>query len=172
MLIIFGGLPGTGKTTIAKSVSKRLKAVYLRIDTIEQALKTSGCFVDGPQGYIVGYAIAKENLGLGLNVVADSVNPIAITRQDWRSVAESINIKFIEVEIICSNSEEHKKRIETRIADIDGHQLPNWQAVIDRDYEKWDSASMRIDTAIYSPDEAVDKIVNAIEISSRSKNES
>jgi predicted kinase len=35
MLIIFGGLPGTGKTTISKEVAKRLKAVYLRVDTIE-----------------------------------------------------------------------------------------------------------------------------------------
>lgn len=39
MLIIFGGLSGVGKTTIAKSLAKHLKAVYLRIDTVEQVLK-------------------------------------------------------------------------------------------------------------------------------------
>ncbi|HAU1975266.1 TPA: AAA family ATPase, partial [Legionella pneumophila] len=32
MLIIFGGLPGTGKTTISKQIAKQLNAVYLRID--------------------------------------------------------------------------------------------------------------------------------------------
>ena len=41
MLIILGGLPGVGKTTIAKVLSKKLKAVYLRIDSIEEALKRS-----------------------------------------------------------------------------------------------------------------------------------
>ncbi len=36
MLIIFSGLPGSGKSTIARTLSERLNAVYLRVDTIEQ----------------------------------------------------------------------------------------------------------------------------------------
>ena len=39
MLIIFGGLPGSGKSTIARALALRLGAVYLRIDTIEQAIR-------------------------------------------------------------------------------------------------------------------------------------
>ena len=39
MLIIFSGLPGSGKSTIARALAKRLGAVYLRIDTIEQAIR-------------------------------------------------------------------------------------------------------------------------------------
>jgi predicted kinase len=35
MLIAFGGLPGTGKTTVAQAVARKLAAVYLRIDTLE-----------------------------------------------------------------------------------------------------------------------------------------
>ena len=38
MLYIFGGLPGTGKTTLARYLAHHQRAVYLRIDTIEQAL--------------------------------------------------------------------------------------------------------------------------------------
>ena len=37
-LIVFGGLPGTGKTTLAKAIAGEHAATYLRIDTIEQAL--------------------------------------------------------------------------------------------------------------------------------------
>ena len=39
MLIIFGGLPSTGKTMIATELAGQLGAVYLRIDSIEQALR-------------------------------------------------------------------------------------------------------------------------------------
>jgi broad-specificity NMP kinase len=52
MLIIFGGLPGTGKTTISKEVAKRLKAVYLRVDTIEQTLKNLEGY---PDSLVIGW---------------------------------------------------------------------------------------------------------------------
>ena len=39
MLIIFSGLPGSGKSTIARALAQQLGAVYLRIDTIEQAIR-------------------------------------------------------------------------------------------------------------------------------------
>ncbi|MGO6670405.1 AAA family ATPase, partial [Rhizobium ruizarguesonis] len=42
MLIIFGGLPGSGKTTIARALAERLNAVHVRVDTIEQAIRASG----------------------------------------------------------------------------------------------------------------------------------
>ena len=38
-LYIFSGLPGTGKSTLAKRVAQHFDALYLRIDTIEQALR-------------------------------------------------------------------------------------------------------------------------------------
>ena len=42
MLIIFGGLPATGKTTIARELARQLGAVHVRIDSIEQAIWDSG----------------------------------------------------------------------------------------------------------------------------------
>jgi hypothetical protein len=80
MLIAFGGLPGTGKTTVAQKLARELAAVYLRIDTLEQAFNTSvsGQADIGPAGYLAAYAIAGENLRLGSSVVADSVNSLNI----------------------------------------------------------------------------------------------
>jgi predicted kinase len=39
MLTIFGGLPGTGKTTTARELARRIEATYLPIDSIEQVLR-------------------------------------------------------------------------------------------------------------------------------------
>jgi predicted kinase len=67
MLIIFGGLPGTGKTVIAQQLARELGAVYLRIDSMEQAIRDSG-FVGksiDDAGYRIGYAVAEDNLRLG-----------------------------------------------------------------------------------------------------------
>lgn len=57
-----------------------------------------------------------------LDPVANS--RIQVSRQDWRKVAESLEVPFVEIEVICSDSREHRYRIETREADIPGFVLP------------------------------------------------
>lgn len=51
------------------------------------------------EGYFICYELAKENLALGLTVVADTVNPIEITRNDWRRVARVVGVKSCDVEL-------------------------------------------------------------------------
>jgi predicted kinase len=81
MLYIFAGLPGTGKSTLSQRLARQLGAVHVRIYTNEQALRAAGLPVEGPEGYIVGYQLEADNLRLGLDVVADSVNPLPVTRR-------------------------------------------------------------------------------------------
>ena len=91
LLIIFGGLPGTGKTSMAREVARQIGAVHLRIDSIEQAIREYGAdeAVRNGAGYSVAYAVAADNLRLGRTVIADSVNPLRITRDAWVKVATS-----------------------------------------------------------------------------------
>lgn len=89
MLYIFGGLPAAGKSTLSLRLSHHLRAVHVRIDTIEQAMRDAGAALHGPEGYSVAYALAGDNLRLGHTVVADSVNPLKITRDAWRDVGTS-----------------------------------------------------------------------------------
>ena len=160
-LIIFGGLPGTGKTTLARALSKRLKGVYLRMDTIEQALKPENMPI-GNEGYLIAYAVAEDNLRAGNIVIADSVNPILITREAWQNVAIRNNCKFFEIETICSDKEEHKRRVETRKADITCHKLPTWQDVMDREYDDWQTRDFVIDTSIQTTEEALETLVKEL----------
>jgi predicted kinase len=134
VLIILSGLPGSGKSSIGRELARAIRAVYLRIDSIEAAMAG-----EADAGYRVAYAVAEDNLRLGLTVIADSVNPIAITRAAWRSVAERVGVRAVEVEMRCSDAGEHRRRIEER-------GWPSWQEVLDREYEEWGSGVIPVET--------------------------
>lgn len=147
ILFIFSGLPATGKSTLSKSISQKHKAIYIRIDTIEQGMKDFYNVNVQGEGYGLAYRIAADNLKLGLNVVADSCNPIEMTRTDWEQIALTHNSDFINIEIICSDEAEHKKRVESRVSDIKNLTLPDWKKVKNREYHKWGNKRIVIDTA-------------------------
>ena len=108
MLIIFGGLPGAGKTTIARELARQIRAMHLRIDSIEQVMRASGLADEtfGDVGYRVAYAVAEENLRIGQKVIADSVNPIRLTRDAWVDVAIRAQVRAIEIEVTCPSRKE------------------------------------------------------------------
>jgi len=154
MLIGLSGLPGVGKTSIAIALARATGATHLRIDSIEQALRNEGIKVEG-QGYAVAYAVAGDNLRLGRLVIADCVDPWPLTRRAWQGVAQRAGVRMLAVELVCSDAEEHRRRVETRRPDIPGHQLPAWQDVLALDYRPWDQDHVVIDTARGSVEDSV-----------------
>jgi predicted kinase len=160
MLLVLSGLPGVGKTTIARELAAATGAVHVRIDSIEQALRDEGVTVEG-QGYSVAYAVAEDNLRLGRSVIADCVNPWPLTRQAWQAVADRAGVRAVAVEVVCSDVDEHRTRVESRTPDIAGHRLPTWAEVMTRDYRPWDGERIVIDTARLDVVESVRTILSS-----------
>ncbi|WP_371356545.1 AAA family ATPase [Pseudomonas chlororaphis] len=163
MLIVFSGLPGSGKTTIARALASHLRAAYLRIDSIEQALRNGGMAEVGKAGYEVAIALARSNLALGNRVVADCVNPLAESRQAWQGIAEAEQSPLLNVEVICTDIAEHRRRVESREADVPGLRPPSWQSVLDHDYQAWSGERLTLDSSLLSPAEAVQVILEHLE---------
>jgi hypothetical protein len=88
------------------------------------------------------------------------VNPVQATRDAWLDVARRAGVRVSEVEVICSDPVEHRRRVETRTADIEGHQLPTWQAVVERHYESWERPHVVVDTALLGVHEQVTALLD------------
>jgi len=162
VLYIFSGLPGVGKSTLAKNVAKLLKAVYIRIDTIEQGLRDLCKFDVQGEGYRLAYRIVRDNLLVGNDVVADQCNPIKLTRKEWVDVAVKNNCDYINIEIVCSDKSEHRRRVENRENDIENIKLPTWEDVVEREYDVWDEEHIIIDTANKTVDKCTEELMKKI----------
>lgn len=158
ILFILSGLPASGKSALAQLVAREYAAVYLRIDTIEQGLRDlCDCDVQG-EGYRLSYRIAADNLKLGCNVVADSCNPIELTRREWEEMAEESGGRIVNIEVVCSDKAEHRKRVENRQSEVKGLKLPTWEEVESREYHPWETDRIVIDTASSSVEASFEEL--------------
>ena len=171
-LTVVGGLPAVGKTTVCRKIL-RLRAearpqgrppTWLRIDSIEQALRDSGEMLPGMPagaGYYAATAVARDVLASGGDVLVECVNPLPLTRSLWEETASDLGARYLAVELVCSDTTEHRRRAQQRVSDIKGLELPDWRAVQHRDYAPWPEADLRLDTARLTALEAARAVIRA-----------
>ena len=171
VLVIFSGLSGTGKSAASRALALQLRAVWLRIDSLEEALRSCSLRMTriDDAGYAAAQAAARDNLALGLPVVADMVNPWELTREAWRDVARAAGTPFLDVEMVCSDPALHRARVEARRAAHRGDGTPppslppDWAAVMARDWRPHAHPVLTLDSAAATPEEIAARICAALE---------
>lgn len=69
---------------------------------------------------------------MGNTIVVDAVNASNESREMWRKIAAQAGKSIYEIELVCSNLEEHKARVENRETDLPGFVPPVWEEVLAR----------------------------------------
>ncbi|WP_082771931.1 AAA family ATPase [Actinoplanes sp. TFC3] len=137
VLAVFAGLPGVGKSTLAREVGAALPAAVLAVDTVDFTLQAYG--VSEPQpgyaAYAVVAALAETQLLMGHNVIIDAVNPVRSARQLWVDLAERLQVPLRVVEVVLHDNVEHRRRVEARHAARSHEGIPDWVYVLERQAE-------------------------------------
>lgn len=149
MLIVFAGLPGAGKTTLAAAVARALRAALLRVDAVEAGLISAGLVTGyeevGAAGYFVVGFVADTCLQAGTDVVIDAVNPVPATRRAWQDLADRHHTPLLSIEVRCVDTDEHQRRLAAREDSPFGRPSLTWDEVRARGYQPWPDVGLVLD---------------------------
>jgi predicted kinase len=93
-------------------------------------------------------AIAGDILALGQGVIVDAVNAVEPARQMWRDLATTHAVPLRWIEVVCSDPDLHRRRLENRSRGDRAVNEPSWEDVQTRrgEYELWTDDRLVLDT--------------------------
>jgi predicted kinase len=152
-LIIFSGLPGTGKSTLAETMAKELGIPVFAKDWLEATLLRNGLnpVVESKPPRSVGYelltVLAERQLWLGQSVILDSVAGSQNIRNMWHQLSEQYEADWRVIECICSDESLHCARLQDRKRNIPGWHELEWSEVerVKQYYLPWEGECLILD---------------------------
>ncbi|HEX9331058.1 MAG TPA: AAA family ATPase [Anaerolineales bacterium] len=154
-LIVFSGLPGTGKSSLAEAVAKDLSIPVFSKDWLEATLLRSGLKSTeedkslGFAGYELLTILAERQLMLKQSVILDSVAASQTIRSEWRQLAQQYKYSadYRVIECICSDEALHRLRLEDRKRNISGWHELEWAEVerVKQYYFPWEGERLVLD---------------------------
>jgi predicted kinase len=116
-LLQMSGLPGSGKSTIARQVGARYGAVVVDLDVIRSAVLDGGVSVEasGRVAYPVMFSLARSVLDQGLSVVIDSPCGYDEILETGRAIADERGVAYKYVESHTDDLTLIDDRLRTRV---------------------------------------------------------
>ena len=132
VLVLVGGLPGTGKSTLADELASHLHAPVFAKDRIEASLWRDGVHAEQGSWTIAEHlltTLSGEQLRRGQSAILDTVGGSLDSRTTWRATAHEFGAAFRLLECVCSDVATHRSRIEGRVRGIPGWYELTWADV-------------------------------------------
>lgn len=159
------GLPGSGKTTVAKIVSRKLREKGIRVELLDGDVvrrwlsPEAGFSQEDRRRHLRRVAhVARLLARNGVFVLCSFVSPYRDIRKEVREIVESEGLKFVEVYTRCSVEECIKRDPKGLYRRALKGEIKMFTGISDR-YEEPERPDITLDTENEKPEESAEKIL-------------
>jgi len=127
-LVIFSGLPGTGKSTLADRLARKLCWPLLRMDDVAGNIPSTADFRFWDEKVEVLMTIIEAQLELGISVIADSVF-MGTDRIHAQEIARKHKALFRPIYCFVSDEILWEKRVTQRVESLKHPDAATWDRI-------------------------------------------
>ncbi|HLV37489.1 MAG TPA: ATP-binding protein [Spirillospora sp.] len=164
-LILFAGMPGSGKTTLARLTARHLGLPVFSKDRVQRVLRDHHLADENTgDGYYIILDMADEQLGLGISTILDATFPLDHFRMVASETAVRHQARFCAFYCHCSDDAVWRRRMKERVQYVPGWKPVGWDDVLRmrQYYQPWNENAVVIDS-LYPPEENFNIVLDAIQ---------
>lgn len=162
-LIIFSGLPGVGKTTLAKRLARELRFPLICIDDVIGDVPENAGIPFWDSRVAVLLDVVNTQLELGLSVIAESVF-MNMDRHHAQELARKHNVGFLPIYVFLSDENVWKERVTSRFNELKHPEVATWERIQHQRqrFREWEPGTALFIDSLHTVDQNYERVLEFV----------